>query len=240
MGLGAPTGLGLNGEEGGFIPTEAWYREQKKLNPKAEGFQMGQSLNAVIGQGSTRVTLLQMATHVRRDRQRRQAVAAAGRRAHRVAGSKGAGRVRAARAPRAVGVAGEPGARSAGPGRRGQRSEGNGLPRAPQGRRSRSRARPAPRRCGGRATTASCRRTTRTTTRGSSGTRPRATRKIAFAVLIEHGGHGGEVAAPAAMEIVHGYFETVAPDQNAPHIGLPRRHLWRDDETTAARGPRQR
>jgi len=42
MGLGAPTGLGLNGEEGGFIPTEAWYREQKKLNPKAEGFQMGQ------------------------------------------------------------------------------------------------------------------------------------------------------------------------------------------------------
>ena len=62
MGLGAPTGLGLNGEEGGFIPTEAWYREQKKLNPKAEGFQMGQSLNAVIGQGSTRVTLLQMVT----------------------------------------------------------------------------------------------------------------------------------------------------------------------------------
>ena len=30
MGLGAPTGLGLNGEEGGFIPTEEWYREQKR------------------------------------------------------------------------------------------------------------------------------------------------------------------------------------------------------------------
>src|SRR5262249_37058002 len=29
MGLGAPTGLGLNGEEGGFLPTEAWYRDQK-------------------------------------------------------------------------------------------------------------------------------------------------------------------------------------------------------------------
>ena len=62
LGLGAPTGLGLNGEEGGFLPTEEWYREQKRKNPKAEGFQIGQSLNAVIGQGSTRVTLLQMAT----------------------------------------------------------------------------------------------------------------------------------------------------------------------------------
>ena len=62
LGLGAPTGLGLNGEEGGFLPTEEWYREQKRKNPKSEGFQIGQSLNAVIGQGSTRVTLLQMAT----------------------------------------------------------------------------------------------------------------------------------------------------------------------------------
>ena len=62
LGLGAPTGLGLNGEEGGFLPTEEWYREQKRKNPKAEGFQIGQALNAVIGQGSTRVTLLQMAT----------------------------------------------------------------------------------------------------------------------------------------------------------------------------------
>ena len=26
LGLGAPTGLGLNGEEGGFPPTEEWYR----------------------------------------------------------------------------------------------------------------------------------------------------------------------------------------------------------------------
>src|SRR5581483_8481193 len=53
--------------------------------------------------------------------------------------------------------------------------------------------------------------------------------RIAFAVLIEHGGHGGEVAAPVAMEIVHGYFETVAPDQrNAPRLDLPRRRLTRE------------
>jgi penicillin-binding protein 2 len=48
--------------------------------------------------------------------------------------------------------------------------------------------------------------------------------RIAFAVLVEHGGHGGEVAAPVAMEIVDKYFETVAPEQkNAPRLGLPRR-----------------
>ena len=34
LGLGAPTGLGLNGEEGGFLPTEEWYREQKRKNPR--------------------------------------------------------------------------------------------------------------------------------------------------------------------------------------------------------------
>ncbi|MEO7670510.1 MAG: penicillin-binding protein 2, partial [Polyangia bacterium] len=61
MGLGAPTGLGLNGEESGFMPNEEWYREQKRQNPKNEGFQVGHALNAAIGQGSTRVTLLQMA-----------------------------------------------------------------------------------------------------------------------------------------------------------------------------------
>ena len=48
--------------------------------------------------------------------------------------------------------------------------------------------------------------------------------RIAIAVLVEHGGHGGDVAAPVAMEIIHNYFETVAPaDREAPHLGLPRR-----------------
>ena len=41
MGLGAPTGLGLNGEEGGFIPTEAWYREQKRRTPRPRGSRSG-------------------------------------------------------------------------------------------------------------------------------------------------------------------------------------------------------
>ncbi len=43
-------------------------------------------------------------------------------------------------------------------------------------------------------------------------------------MLVEHGGHGGDVAAPVAMEIIHNYFDSVAPaDRDAPRVGLPRR-----------------
>jgi penicillin-binding protein 2 len=35
---------------------------------------------------------------------------------------------------------------------------------------------------------------------------PAAKPRIAFAVLVEHGGHGGSVAAPVAVEIVENYF----------------------------------
>ena len=44
--------------------------------------------------------------------------------------------------------------------------------------------------------------------------------KIAFAVMVEHGGHGGDVAAPIAMEIVRNTFDTVMPaDREAPKVG---------------------
>jgi penicillin-binding protein 2 len=54
LGLGAPTGLGLNGEVPGFIPTMEYYRT-------AGGFQKGFVLNTAIGQGSVKVTVLQLA-----------------------------------------------------------------------------------------------------------------------------------------------------------------------------------
>jgi len=61
-----------------------------------------------------------------------------------------------------------------------------------------------------------------------AGFAPSGRPRIAFAVLVEHGGHGGDVAAPVAMEIAHGYFESVAPaDRAAPHLGLPRRRPGR-------------
>jgi penicillin-binding protein 2 len=53
-GLGAPTGLGLNGEVGGFIPTKAWYARRK------QPFRVGFTLNAGIGQGNVKTTPLQI------------------------------------------------------------------------------------------------------------------------------------------------------------------------------------
>ena len=240
MGLGAPTGLGLNGEEGGFIPTEAWYREQKKLNPKAEGFQMGQSLNAVIGQGSTRVTLLQMVTMY-------AAIANGGKLwlpqvVERIESpdqkvlEEFAPRVR-----RELSVSPENLTLV--------RQGLVGVVNEVKGTAFRARIKDGVE-VAGKTGTAQVRRQSHHGELSAYdqndhawfvGFAPAGNPKIAFAVLIEHGGHGGEVAAPAAMEIVHNYFETVAPDQkNAPRVGLPRHHLWRDDAAEASKDDEDR
>jgi penicillin-binding protein 2 len=54
LGFGAPTGLGLNGEVAGFIPNMLYYKKQGE-------FQKGFVLNTAIGQGSVKVTVLQLA-----------------------------------------------------------------------------------------------------------------------------------------------------------------------------------
>jgi penicillin-binding protein 2 len=54
FGLGSPTGLGLNGDVPGNIPTRAWYATRG-------GFRPGFALNTAIGQGDTTVTVLQLA-----------------------------------------------------------------------------------------------------------------------------------------------------------------------------------
>ena len=56
LGLGVPTGIGLNGEVGGFIPTKRWYADRN------ERFRIGFTLNASIGQGNTKTTPIQMAS----------------------------------------------------------------------------------------------------------------------------------------------------------------------------------
>ncbi len=56
FGLGAPTGIGLNGEVEGFIPTKEWY-ERRKVP-----FRLGFTLNAGIGQGNTKATPIQIAS----------------------------------------------------------------------------------------------------------------------------------------------------------------------------------
>jgi penicillin-binding protein 2 len=220
LGLGAPTGLGLNGEDGGFLPTEEWYREQKRQNPKAEGFQIGQALNAVIGQGSTRVTLLQMALLY-------SAIANGGKLwlpqiVERVESPDGqtleefAPRVR-----REVSVAPETLAIV--------RQALVGVVNESKGTAYKSRAKDIE--VAGKTGTAQVHG--RHTELGGYeagdhawfvGFAPAGRPRIAVAVLVEHGGHGGDVAAPVAMEIIHNYFDSVAPaDREAPHVGLPRR-----------------
>ncbi|MCB9667191.1 MAG: penicillin-binding protein 2 [Myxococcales bacterium] len=56
FGLGQKTGVGINTEAQGFIPTKNWYVSHYKTP-----FRVGYTLNEVIGQGNTRVTLMQLA-----------------------------------------------------------------------------------------------------------------------------------------------------------------------------------
>jgi penicillin-binding protein 2 len=55
LGFGAPTGLGLNGEVPGLVPSMEYYKNLPS------GFQKGFVLNTSIGQGDTKVTVLQVA-----------------------------------------------------------------------------------------------------------------------------------------------------------------------------------
>jgi penicillin-binding protein 2 len=55
LGFGSPTGLGLNGEVPGLVPTMDYYKNVPS------GFQKGFVLNTAIGQGDTKVTVMQVA-----------------------------------------------------------------------------------------------------------------------------------------------------------------------------------
>lgn len=56
FGIGDRTGIGINTETAGFIPTVTWYQQHY-----ANGFRGGFTLNEAIGQGNTKVTLIQLA-----------------------------------------------------------------------------------------------------------------------------------------------------------------------------------
>jgi penicillin-binding protein 2 len=56
LGLGAPTGVDVTGEEGGIVPTPQWLRRERK-----QVWYPGQSVILSIGQGFLTVTPLQMA-----------------------------------------------------------------------------------------------------------------------------------------------------------------------------------
>ncbi len=55
FGFGRRTGIGINTESAGFIPTRSWYERVGRR------FRVGYTLNTSIGQGDTKVTLIQLA-----------------------------------------------------------------------------------------------------------------------------------------------------------------------------------
>lgn len=62
FGLGSPTGVGLPGEEGGLVPSPAWYMKQKyPIRNPSDRWYIGQTYNMAIGQGFNLATPLQMA-----------------------------------------------------------------------------------------------------------------------------------------------------------------------------------
>jgi penicillin-binding protein 2 len=218
---GCPHGLGLNGEQAGFIPTEEWHRARALVDKKNEGFVVGHALNTAIGEGAVRVTVLQMALLY-------AAIASDGKLwlpqiVERVESPSGQiieefpPRVR-----REVSVSPDSLAF---------------LRRALYGvvfdsKGTAYKARPKHIEIAGKTGTAQVFQGGR---RGGdepplpyervdhawfAGFAPAAKPRIAFAVLVEHGGHGGSVSAPVAVEIVENYFDTVVPpdERNPPRV----------------------
>ncbi|HEY5283385.1 MAG TPA: penicillin-binding protein 2 [Polyangia bacterium] len=243
FGLGAPAGLGLNGEQAGFIPTEEWHRARATADKKNEGFVVGHALNTAIGEGAVRVTALQMALLY-------AAVASDGKLwlpqiVERVESPSGQviedfpPRVR-----REVSVAPESMAFL--------KRALYGVVFDPKG--TAYKARPKRIEIAGKTGTAQVFQGGR---RGGdepplpyervdhawfAGFAPAAKPRIAFAVLVEHGGHGGSVAAPVAVEIVENYFDTVVPpDERNParvsHRGERRLSASADKPAPQALGP---
>jgi penicillin-binding protein 2 len=76
-----------------------------------------------------------------------------------------------------------------------------------------------------------------------AGMAPAVSPEIAIVVFIEHGGSGGEKAAPVAMEIARGYFEDIAPRkreapliaESGPKRGAPLPVVESTEERAAAR-----
>ncbi|MBI5479218.1 MAG: penicillin-binding protein 2 [Deltaproteobacteria bacterium] len=213
FGLGEPTGLGLNGEVPGFIPTQAWYREHAP-----GGFRLGYTLNATIGQGATKVTVLQLAMLY-------AAIANGGslnlpQLVERIDTAANAPvqefppRLRRRVAVKPVHL--------------------ETLQRALAGTTHQKGtaydARLKDIEVSGKTGTAQVRKMGKVRSEGREqfgmgdhawfvGFAPTRRPQIAVVVLVEHGGLGGHVAAPVAMEIMRGYFEQVAPERRVSRRG---------------------
>jgi penicillin-binding protein 2 len=220
FGLGAPAGLGLNNEQPGFVPTEEWHRALAAKDPN-QGSLIGHALNTVIGEGSTRVTVLQMALLY-------AAIANGGKLwlpqlVERI--ESPGGQVTEEFPPRArrdvsvsaeslvilkrglLGVVNEPkGTAYRARSHKFEIAGKTGTAQVSRPAHKKGEPPPAP-----YETTAHA---------WFAGFAPASKPRIAFAVIIEHGGHGGDAAAPVAVEIVDNYLELVMPpgEREAPKV----------------------
>lgn len=207
FGFGAPTGIGLNGDVAGRVPWKAWYE-------RTGGFRIGYTLNTAIGQGDTEVTVLQLALAY-------AALANGGRLwvpqlVERV--ETASGKVVAEYPPtlrRRVQVS----SRALAMVQRGLWGAVND----PNG--TAFKARVDGLEVAGKTGTAQVRKLQKFEDGGDwnphrdhawfAGYAPAHAPEIAVVVLVEHGGHGGRVAAPVAMEIFEGW-------RNLVHGGVAR------------------
>lgn len=223
FGLGAPTGVGFVGEASGFVPTEEWHRQKKQQDPRSEGFVIGHALNTVIGEGATRATVIQIANLY-------LTLAAGGKLwlpqiVERVEAPDGSiieefpPRVRRdlSISPATMsflksaftGVVNEP---------KGTAYKARSKRILIAGKTGTAQVHTGPARPGEDPPLPS----DRLDHAWFAGFAPADKPKIAFAVLVEHGGHGGDVAAPVAVEIVENYFSLL--DQRAiPAVAAPER-----------------
>jgi len=203
FGFGQPLGLGL-GEASGFVPTLDYYKQHG-------GFRGGYALNTALGQGAVRTSVLQMT----------MAYAALGN------GGKLYQPYLVERLERPSGEIVEQSA----PQLRAQLpilpSSLERLRRAlvdvvADSKGTASSAYIEGLDVAGKSGTAQVRKNRRGESSGWDqlndhawfvGYAPSRNAKIAVAVLVEHGGLGGHVAAPTATRIIQGYFDRIAPEQ---------------------------
>lgn len=202
FGFGTPSGLGLNGDVPGNMPWKAWYE-------KRGGFRIGYALNTAIGQGDVTVTVVQLALAYAAlanggDLWVPQLVQSV---------ETAAGRPVQAFPPRLR--------RHIELGRGSFAAVKRGMWGAVNDKKGTAfAARDGALSVAGKTGTAQVGRLNRNQGEGGwdperdhawfAGYAPIEDPKIAFVVLIEHGGHGGRVAAPVAMAIVRGYFGDAA------------------------------
>lgn len=218
FGFGAPTGLGLNGDVPGRVPTRAWYEEHTS-------FKIGYTINTATGQGDVEVTVLQLAmayaalanggklyvpqvvrrietaggesvvefepTLRRQIKAKAENVSLVLRGMWMVVNEPGGSAFEYARSDE-VTFAGKTGTAEV----RGKRRRHAELPELKGWHPYRSHA-------------------------WFAGFAPADQPEIALVVLMEHGGFGGKVAAPVAKRIIEGYFQKNEQTSSAQASQLP-------------------